>query len=126
MGDLTLTQMQTEVTFRLGNRTDLSRTGNIATWLKLAYLDIASWYRHIELEKRVDFNTVSGTRVYTFSAMSPTAVTDCRAIISIHNNTYPRRIHRTDVIRLDGIAESSGPTVTRYARYANAIEVDPT
>ena len=126
MGDLTLAQMETEIQFRLGARADLQAAGNIATWLKLSYLDIGSWFRHVELEKRVDFNTVNGTRIYTFTALSPTAVTDCRAIISIHNNTYPRRINRADAVRLDGYAESTGSAVVRYARYANGIEVDPT
>lgn len=123
MGDLFFSAIEDEIVFRLGKRDDLKASGQTALWTKLAYVDVSTWWRHVELEKRVDFNTVNAQRVYTLANMG---ASDLRAIISMRNNTTPRRLAHSDVIRNDGITESSGSAVVRYARYADAVELDPT
>lgn len=115
-----VTAIQAEVIARLGSRTDINARSLV--WMNDAYFELllSPRFPFWELDGSTTFTTVAGTRTYSLAA-----VTDLWFILDLRDTTAIRRLERVDVRDFDEIQHVSGQP-TRYARFANTLELDPT
>ncbi len=126
--------MQSEVISRLGNRSDIQARS--VRWINQAFLELILLPRFsfFELDLTTSFNTVAGTRVYNITdwvGLSPPATAGSTDslwyILDISDFTNNRKLARTHWHVLDRIGynpQISGQP-TRYARFGNAVQLDP-
>lgn len=114
-----------EVVARLGGRTDIF--GRALMWLGDAYFELLltprfAFYELDAIAPNV-ITTVENVRSYAL-----TDIPDCWFILSVRDETSQYRIRRSDVYVFDGLnqVQHSGQIPVRYARFGNALEIDPT
>lgn len=114
--------MITEVTARLGNRTDL--TSRVPRWINYAYFELLlnPNFEFFELDKK---NTTLSTAASVKSLDIITPIPDLWHILSITDTTNNRKLERSHYRVFDKIVPTSGQP-TRYARFSNTVEFDPT
>ena len=115
-----ITALSTEIIARLGNRTDIG--ARALTWLNDGYFELllSPRFSFYELDASTTFVTVDGTRTYSLAA-----TTDLWFLLTVRDTTSTRRLRQAHVREFDEIQHVEGPP-SRYARFANTLELDPT
>lgn len=115
-----ITELATEITARLGNRTDIS--SRVLMWLNDGYVELllSPRFNFWELDTSGTFVTVSSTRTYSL-----TSFTTLWFLLTVRDTTNIRRLRQAHVREFDEIQHVSGQP-TRYARYGTTLELDPT
>lgn len=118
---MNITQMQQELIWRLGNRTDLD--GRSLVWLNDAYFELllSPRFTYFELDRQFVFTTTPLQRSYDVVTMVP----DLWIILDLRNETFQQKIARFHWSEFDRKWHVFAIPV-RYARYARNIELDPT
>lgn len=111
----------TEVTARLGNRTDIAT--RVGRWINYAYFELLlnPTYSFFELDKSTTFSTVASTRSYDIVTPNP----DLWFILIMRDATNQRRVRRASWKTFDESTITTGQP-TRYARFGTSVELDPT
>lgn len=112
--------MVTEVTARLGNRSDIA--SRVPRWLNYAYFELLvnPQFDFFELDKANNsLATTSGV-----NSLDLSSITDLWALLSITDTTNNRKLTRSHVRVFDKIVPTSGQP-TRYARFGSTVEFDP-
>lgn len=112
----------TEVTARLGNRTDISP--RIGRWVNYAFFELMlnPRFSFYELDQGpAPFNTVINKVSYDLSTIAP----NLWIILDLRDNTNSRRIRRVHYTEIDKTTVTTGQPV-RYYRYSSTINLDPT
>lgn len=118
---MTVDQMQAELIYRVGNRTDIQARS--MTWLNDAYFELllSPRFTYFELDKSFPFTTVAQQRVYDIVSMIP----DLWIILDLRNETLQQKIDRFHWSEFDRKWRVFAIPV-RYARFGPTIEFDPT
>jgi len=118
---MNVNQMQQELVWRLGNRTDLGSRSLV--WLNDAYFELllSPRFTYFELDRQFAFATVPQQRVYDIITMVPTLW----IILDLRNETMQQKIARYHWSEFDRKWRVFAIPV-RYARFARTIEFDPT
>lgn len=117
MGNLTFTQATEEVKIAVANRTDIDT--QIERALNFAYIDVATTFRHYELEVLRQATLTSAVRRYTLPS-------DLRTILSVRDDTNGCKLEKVNYTEFDVQATRGSGPAKRYARFGNIIELDPT
>ena len=116
----------TEVTGRLGNRTDIG--ARIGRWINYSLFELLlnPRYSYYELDQGpVLFSTIANASTYNISdIVSPAALVTFWFILDLRDNTNSRRIRRVHYTEIDRVTQTTGQPV-RYFRYGLAITFDP-
>ena len=118
---MNVNQILQEMTWRLGNRSDLSQ--RILTWLNDAYFELllTPRFTFFQIDNTYAWTAQQGVYVYPISTSTP----DLWFILDIRNEVYQIKLKRKDPTefdrtwRIDGIPE-------RYTRFGDRIELYPT
>lgn len=110
--------IKTEVTARLGNRTNISSRANI--WINDAYFELLMHprFNFFEIEKAAQANTAVNIRSYDLP-------TDLWHILDIRDDTNNRKLRRRHWESFDRRSHTLGQPQL-YARFGQTIELDPT
>jgi hypothetical protein len=117
MGDLTYSEAFDEVKVALGNRTDVD--DRISFAVNAAYRNIATSFRHYELEAIVQGNLVIGSRRYLLPS-------DLRVILDLRDETNGIKLEKFDYRAFDQMKTFPSGNPTRYARFGSYFEIDAT
>jgi len=116
----------TEVTARLGNRTDVA--ARIGRWVNYSLFELMlnPRYSFFELDQGpVTFSTIANAATYQISTMLvPAALPSFWFIMDLRDNTNSRRIRRVHYTEIDKVTQTTGQPV-RYFRYGMAVTFDP-
>ena len=115
--------MVTEVTARLGGRTDLA--SRIGRWLNYAYAELLlnPRFSFHELDLVATFNTVIGQKDYFLPDYGLTNV-NFWFILNLRDNTNELHLTKTHYQVIDRIQQVAGRP-NRYYRFNNSITLDP-
>jgi hypothetical protein len=118
---MNINEIQQEIVWRVGNRTDLANRSMI--WLNDAYFELlmSPRFTFFELDRQFQFSTVPMQRVYDVVAMVP----DLWIILDFRNETMQQKIARYHWSEFDRKWRVFAIPV-RYARFASTVEFDPT
>lgn len=116
MGDLTRTQLEDEVRFRVGDRTDINARITLA--VQSAYDELVTSIRVPENQETSVMTTADGQSIYP-------GPTDLYAIVSIRNNTDGERLVPLDIRRYDRIDQTLSGKPTHYIWWRNEIIYTP-
>jgi len=114
-------QVISDITMRLGNRGDIFQW--TLTWLNDAYFELlmSPRFTFYQIDQSYDWTANAGQRVYQLS----TSIPDLWFIIDVRNNVFQQKLRRKDPTEFDRTWWTSG-IPTRYTRYQDQIELDPT
>ena len=118
---MNVNQMLQELTWRLGNRSDIQ--ARTLTWLNDAYYELlmSPRFTYYQLDRTTAWVAVVSQRVYQLSTTFP----GIWFVIDIRNDTQEQKLKKFDPTELDRVTRVTGPPL-RYGRYADQIELDPT
>jgi hypothetical protein len=118
---MNVNQLQAELTWRLGNRTDIA--ARTLTWLNDAYFELllSPRFSYFELDRIFAFATVPLQRSYNVVAMVP----DLWFILDLRNETMQNKLARYHWSEFDRKWRVYAIPV-RYTRYGPNVEMDPT
>lgn len=117
---MNVNQILSELTYRLGNRSDLSpRT---LTWLNDAYFELLMSPRFVfyAIDRSLGLNAIAGQYIYQVSTNFP----DLWFILDVRNENYQIKLKRKDPSEFDRTWKIQG-IPTRYTRFQDQIELDP-
>jgi hypothetical protein len=108
----------TEITARLGNRTDIAIRA--LQWLNDAYFELlmAPRFSFYELDLAASTVTIAGTASYSLPA-------DFWFVLDLTDTTNTKKLHRGHWQEFDRQTSTSGAP-TRYARFGATFQLDPT
>lgn len=114
-------QMLAELTWRIGNRTDIS--ARTLVWLNDAYFELllSPRFTYFETDRSFGFSTLPQERTYNIVTMIP----DLWFILDLRNETMQQKIDRFHWSEFDRKWRVFSIPV-RYARFGPQIEFDPT
>jgi hypothetical protein len=117
---MNVNQILTELTYRLGNRSDIQPRSII--WLNDAYFELlmSPRFTFYEIDRSASLAAPTGQRVYQISLAYP----DLWFILDIRNENYQIKLKRKDPSEFDRTWRILG-IPTRYTRYQDQIELDP-
>lgn len=117
---LSYNSIVTEVTARLGNRTDIA--SRIGRWINYAYYEILMnpRFNFFELDSIANFYTVPNQSFIDVANLP----TDFWHILGIRDVTNNRKLRRSHWQVFDRLTPTTGQPV-RYARFGANIEFDP-
>ena len=118
---MNVTQIEQEMSWRLGNRSDISV--RLLTWLNDAYFELLMTPRFtfFQIDNSYSWTALKGVYIYPVSTSTP----DLWFILDMRNEMYQTKLKRKDpsefdrTWRMDGIPE-------RYTRFGDHIELYPT
>jgi len=112
--------IKSEVKKRLGNRTDIDDRLNI--WINDAYFELLMEpeYTFYELDTMDYVVTVANQRIYDLSPIA-----GLWFILMLRDETNAREVRKTSIKVLDRAAYTTGQP-SKYARFADTLELDPT
>lgn len=110
----------TEVTLRLGGRTDIA--ARVGTWINMAWLELLQSPRFSFFELDATFDDVVLSGATTFSLIP---IGTFWFILDVIDRTNSRRLEPSSIKVFDDLIPTTGQ-VQRYARFANFIQFDPT
>ena len=118
---MNVNQILQEVTWRVGNRTDIQPRTLI--WLNDAYFELllSPLFTFNQLDRSTSWVTVPAQRVYQLSTQLP----GYWFIMNIRNDTIEQKLKKFDVTEMDRVSRTTGLPY-RYGRFADQIELDPT
>lgn len=118
---MNVNQILQEMTWRLGNRSDI--TPRTLTWLNDAYFELllTPRFTYFQLDKRVTWVALKGIRNYTLSTWVP----DLWFILDVRNEFYQQKLYRKDPSEFDRTWWIDGMPL-RYTRFQDRLEIDPT
>lgn len=117
---MNVNQLLQEITWRLGNRSDI--TERTLTWLNDAYFELllSPRYTYYQLDRSTTWPVVPGQRIYQLSTMFP----GLWFILNIRNDADEIKLKKFDPTELDKTTRTVGSPY-RYGRFADQIELDP-
>lgn len=117
---MNVNQLLTELTYRLGNRSDIQPRSII--WLNDAYFELllTPRFTFFELDQTATLDAPAGQRVYSVSTNFP----NLWFILDIRNENYQIKLKRKDPSEFDRTWRIQG-IPTRYTRFQDQIELDP-
>ena len=117
---MNVNQLLQELTWRLGNRSDL--TPRTLTWLNDAYYELlmSPRFTFYAIDRSAPLAAPAGQRIYQISTNFP----DLWFIIDIRNENYQIKLKRKDPTEFDRTWKILG-IPTRYTRFQDQIELDP-
>jgi len=118
---MNVNQMQQELVWRVGNRTDLANRSLV--WLNDAYFELllSPRFTFFETDRTFTFQTVAGGRTFNILSVVP----DLWFILDLRNDTMQRKLDRYSFTEFDRKWRVLA-LPTRYTRYGPNIEFDPT
>ena len=118
---MTVNQILQEMTWRLGNRTDI--TPRTIIWLNDAYFELllSPRFTYFQVDKRVTWTALNNQRNYTLSTWVP----DLWFILDVRNEVYQQKLSRKDPSEFDRTWWINGMPL-RYTRFGDRLEIDPT
>lgn len=117
MGDLTRTQLEAALKFRVGNRSDV--TTQLTDAVKFAHDELITSLRVPETQETAALLTTTGISTYP-------APSDMFAIVSLRNDTDRERLYPLSIRQLDKQHTSTTGKPTHYAWWRNEIIFFPT
>ena len=117
---MNVNQILQEMTWRLGNRSDLAPRTII--WLNDAYFELllTPRFTFFQIDRSFSWVATKGNYIYQVSTSTP----DLWFILDIRNEEYQIKIRRKDPSELDRTWKVDGIPV-RYTRFQDQIELDP-
>lgn len=117
---MNVTQLLTELTYRLGNRSDIQPRSII--WLNDAYYELllSPRFTFFALDRSAPLAAPKGQRIYQVSLNFP----DLWFILDIRNEDYQIKLRRKDPSEFDRTWRVEGIPV-RYTRFQDQLELDP-
>jgi hypothetical protein len=118
---MNVNQLLTELTYRLGNRSDLSPRTLI--WLNDAYYELllSPRFTFFEIDRSAGLLAPAGQYIFQVSTNFP----DLWFILDIRNEMYQIKLRRKDPSEFDRAWRTTG-IPARYTRFQDQIEIDPT
>jgi len=118
---MNVNQILQELTYRLGNRSDIS--SRTLVWLNDAYFELlmSPRFTYWALDKSYSWTAAQGTYIYQVSTATP----DLWFILDIRNETYQFKLRRKDPSEFDRSWRTDG-IPNRYARFQDHIEIRET
>lgn len=117
MAAKTRAQLVSEVTYTVGNRTDLATEA--IDWVKRAYAYITESYELPEALATSTVATVAGTRNYDLPA-------DYFSVYTVRNTTEDNKLIQVSPTYYDSLATDRSDSPTHYAIFSNDIWLYPT
>lgn len=117
---MNVNQLLSEITYRLGNRSDL--TPRTVIWLNDAYYELllSPRFTFYAIDRSASLAAPTGQYIYQISTNFP----DLWFILDIRNENYQIKLKRKDPSEFDRSWKIQG-IPTRYTRFQDQIELDP-